>query len=95
MDIRSFDSNAEAYLGAMAPALQDVLEIAILKLAQREGAEDLSWFDELRQEAIDTAKGLVVQEVSVEVDAGVRGFVCQVLNAKFESLRVSLVEQEK
>ena len=87
--------NAEAFLGATALALQDALGTTLLALAQVKGTDDLSWFDELHQQTVSATKRMVVEEVLVEIDAGARRFACEVLDAKFKSLRLSLTEKQK
>lgn len=87
--------NAEAYLGATALALQDALEAALWELALAYGTGDLSWFDVLHQEAVRSTKGMVIEEVSVEINAGARRYACEVLDAKFQSLRISFVEKQE
>lgn len=89
------EENAEAYLGATALALQDALGAVLLKLAQVSGTGDLSWFDKLHQETIAATKRMFVEEVSIEVSTGARRFACEVLDAKFKSLRISLIEAQK
>ena len=86
--------NAEAYLGAAALALQDALGAAVSMLAKVKGIDDLSWLDELHQETVGSAKTIVLEEVAVDVDAGARKFACEVVDAKFKSVRVSLGQAE-
>ncbi len=94
MNIVYDKENAEAYLGAAALALQEALEAVVVRLAEVKGTTNLSWFDELHQEALRSANGLIIEEVSVEVDEGALRFASEVLDAKFKSLRVSFVKEQ-
>lgn len=86
--------NAEAYLGAAIIAFQNALEAAVRVAAETKGTDDLSWFDELHENAVRTAKGTTTEDIPVEVEAAAIRFGFEVVDAKFKSLRVSLLKDE-
>ncbi len=86
--------HADQYLGAAIIAYHEALRAAIAALAAEKGTDDLSWFDQLRKDAVRAAKGTVVEQHSIELDADVVRFGFELLDGEFEAIRVGLVEKK-
>ncbi|MCM2439667.1 hypothetical protein HGO34_08055 [Agrobacterium vitis] len=91
----SYDKeNAERYLGAAVIAYHGALREVVKALATAKGTADLSWFDELHQNAIRSAKGTITEQIPVEVEAGAIRFGFETIDAEFKSIRVSLIKNQ-
>jgi hypothetical protein len=86
--------NAEAYLSAAVIALQRALEDAVKALAEVKGTTDLSWLDELHQEAVTAAKGIVTEQIPIECESGALRFGFEVVDTYFKRLRIRLLKEE-
>lgn len=86
--------HAERYLAAAVTAYHEALSAAVKALAVEKGTDDLSWFDELHQNAIRAAKGTVTEEIPVEVEASAIRFGFEVIDADFKGLRVQIIEEQ-
>lgn len=85
---------AEVYLGAAIIGLQNALSLTLKELAKVHGNQDLSWFDNLKDQSVRIAKGTVAENFSIETDAKAVRFSYEAVDAAFESLRRSIIEQE-
>lgn len=85
--------NAEVELAAVVIAYHGALTEALEALAATKGTADLSWFDQLHQDAIRTAKGTSTEEVPIEVDASAVRFGFETLDAGFKSIRLGIVKK--
>jgi len=88
-------TNPEPYLGAAIIAYHEALRASVEALAELNGTNDLTWFDELRQNTIRAAKGTVTDQIPVEVEADALRFSIQVLENEFDSIRVGLLEPKQ
>lgn len=92
--VLNFDiENKERYLGAALAAYEVALHAAVSRLADINGTDDLAWFDELHHQAVFASKGTITEEIPIEVEAGAIRFGTQLLDAKFKSLRIEMVEK--
>ncbi|MDX3929259.1 MAG: hypothetical protein QHC90_26090 [Shinella sp.] len=90
----SYDKNhPEEYLNAGLAAYHEALHACIVALVEVKGTEDLTWFDDLHQQAIRSAKGTITEHIPVEVDAGAVRFGFEIVDAEFKQLRVGLVKK--
>lgn len=85
--------NPEASLGAALIAFQGALDLSLSALAAEKGVEDMSWFDELHQNAVRAAKGTITEQIPIETEAGALRFGFQAVDALFQTIRVRLVEK--
>ncbi|MBK3745916.1 hypothetical protein G3A39_42980 [Paraburkholderia aspalathi] len=63
-------------------------------MAAVKGTSDLSWFDELKQQSVQAAKGTVAEDISIETDAGAIRFAFETIDASFERLRRGLIKKD-
>ncbi|MAU20618.1 MAG: hypothetical protein CMH13_08805 [Martelella sp.] len=87
------DDNPTPKLGAALIAVSSALDLSIEKLAEEKGTLDLSWLDELRQQSIVAAKGTITEDISIETEADALGFAIELIDAKFQTLRLGLVQK--
>nr|WP_176024858.1 hypothetical protein [Brucella pseudintermedia] len=86
--------HSEAQLAATVIALTEALKLTVHELAEVKGNADLSWFDDLKQKAVQIGKGTVAENISIEKDASSVRFAFQAVDAAFESLRRGVIEKE-
>ncbi|MDH0126682.1 hypothetical protein N7376_22150 [Brucella intermedia GD04153] len=86
--------HSEAQLAAAVIALTEALRLTVKKLADVKGNADLSWFDDLKKEAVQIGKGTVAENVSIEKDASSVRFGLEAVDAAFESFRRGILEKE-
>lgn len=89
----SYDKkHAEAYLGAALIAYREALNGAIDALAEAHGTDDITWLDELQDNAVRQSQGTITEQVPIEVEAGALRFGFQSLEAEFKSIRSRLIK---
>lgn len=93
-EIKIDKENANVYLGSALVAFHHALRIAIRDLADINGLNDLSWFDQLRDGSIRAAKGMPTEQIPVEIEAAAIGFAVETLDAALSGLRLSLTKYE-
>lgn len=88
-------SKPDLYLGIAITALQGALDASVTKLAEANGVADLTWFDELHQQAVISAKGAVTEQIPIEGEADAIRFGFELVDALFQTIRVGLVEKQQ
>jgi hypothetical protein len=86
--------HADAFLGSALIAYREALNLAFKELARIKGTEDLTWFDELRAQAVRASKGTVTEQIPIETEAKALRFGFQALDLELEALRRRLVKPE-
>lgn len=87
-------AHAEEYLTAGMAAHIQGLEMAVRALAETKGTDDLTWLDDLREEAARAAKGTTAEQIPIEVDAGAVRFGFEALDANFQRIRSMLIKEK-
>lgn len=85
--------HAEEHLCAAIIALRGALQLSVAEIAKTKGVSDLSWFNDLKQQSIQAAKGTTTENIPIEVDAGAVRFSIDAVDAVFESLRGGLSDK--
>lgn len=94
LELEINDGNPIPKLGAALIAVSSALDLSIEKLAEEKGTSDLSWLDDLREQSIVAAKGTIAEDISIETEADALGFAVELIDAKFQTLRLGLAQKD-
>ncbi|WP_454622774.1 hypothetical protein [Brucella anthropi] len=83
----------EQFMAAII-GLSEALKLTVDELAALKDPSDTSWFDNLKQQAVQIAKGTVTESIPIETDASAVRFAFETVDAAFERLRSRIIKKE-
>lgn len=88
---RSIYEGANPALEVSLIAMTEIMELAIIRLAEEKKGADLAWFTEIRSKALEIAKGVVVEHISGEAEVEAIEFAIRFIDIKMEALRYRIL----